>query len=170
MACQQKIFHFDLAHLQVLDEAVTISEDVTSDFYSLSSGYWLKNPYEIQTLKDVVAWEHPGDAFAHLVIYGKSLNEKQRGRDSLSFFRICLNDHRILRNTAGGTRDKLLPFLIYVLTHELVHIVRFSTFKHHPQSENRLVEEKRVHEITQDILAMTAINPNYAARGQCLNK
>jgi hypothetical protein len=144
--------HFNAEHLEVLREALYISEDLTNDYFFLSSGHWTKNPFDVRTLKEVQSWEHPGSALAHLVRYGRRLAEKLSGRDSAQFYRICLHDHNILVRTGGGRKAVLLPFLLYVLTHELIHIARFGRFDCHPLSGDRQGEEKRVHRMTRDIL------------------
>jgi hypothetical protein len=144
--------HFDAEHLEVLKEALSISEDLTNDYFFLSSGHWTKNPFDVRTLKEVQPWEHPGSALAHLVRYGRCLTEKLSGRDSATFYRICLHDHNILVRTGEGRKTALLPFLLYVFTHELVHIARFGRFDCHPLSDDRQEEEKRVHKVTRDIL------------------
>ena len=50
---------------------------------------------------------------------------------------------------------KLFPFLCYILTHELVHIVRFSQFEalFETSVQERREEEDRVHRLTWKILA-----------------
>ena len=49
---------------------------------------------------------------------------------------------------------ELLPFTLYILTHELIHIVRFSKFlqNFNAKPEERIAEESRVHELTHKIL------------------
>jgi hypothetical protein len=51
-------------------------------------------------------------------------------------------------------RVKLLPLGVYVVTHELVHIVRFCKFlqRFDVEPPERKQEEMRVHEITQRVL------------------
>ncbi|MEA1866920.1 MAG: hypothetical protein U9N19_02295 [Thermodesulfobacteriota bacterium] len=147
---QTRYFHPD--HVKVLDEAISISEDVISDYFSISSDHWVRNPYEVRTLKDVSSWEYPGEAFAHLVRYGKNITQKQSGRDSRKFYRICLHDHNILDQTSGGKRERLFPFLVYVITHEFIHIMRFSHYFCHPELDDRNEEEQKVHLATHDIL------------------
>lgn len=76
--------------------------------------------------------------------------------DLLAFYRIQLNDPTIL--TAALREDlvsNLYPFLVYILTHEMVHLVRLSTILGHaselPPSDES--EERRVHCISRQILA-----------------
>ncbi len=145
--------YFNSNHLKVLDEAVYISEDVFSDHFSLSNDYWVKNPYEIKTLREVSPGEHPGEAFAQLLRYEKPLTEKQSGQDVCKLYRICLNDQNILDQTSGGKRARLFPFLIYVITHEFVHIIRFSRYCCYPEADDHAREEGKVHLMTHEILA-----------------
>ncbi|HID98486.1 MAG TPA: hypothetical protein EYP57_09935 [Thermodesulfobacteriaceae bacterium] len=145
-------------HLDIIEEAVSISEEVACDYFSALAGRWIRYPYEICTLRDVCDEEHPVNAFAHLVWYGTYLMDKQSGKDSREFYRICLNDPNILDHTSGGRPDRLLPFMIYVITHELVHITRFSTYNFHPGREDKTREEEKVHCITGEILAPVRIS------------
>lgn len=49
---------------------------------------------------------------------------------------------------------KLYPFCLYIITHELIHIVRFSKFLQNFDASptEKLDEEKRVHKNTHKIL------------------
>ena len=49
---------------------------------------------------------------------------------------------------------KLCPFALYIITHELIHIVRFSEFlqNFNASHEEKLAEETRVHYNTHEIL------------------
>jgi hypothetical protein len=72
---------------------------------------------------------------------------------SFDFYRVCLQDHNILKAHRG--RDlALFPLLLYIVTHELVHIVRFSQFLalFEASEPQRLAEEQRVHRLTHRIL------------------
>ena len=73
-----------------------------------------------------------------------------------SFYKICLQDAAIL-SAVEKTDDLFLdPFLLYILTHELVHVVRFSKFNQRYENKNEadvtLDEERKVHFITHTIL------------------
>ncbi len=150
--------YFQPAHIPVLDDAVMIAEDLVSDHFSLSSRHWLRNPYDIRTLDQLNRWEYPGSAYAHLVRYCRPLGAKLTGADSITFYRVCLHDHNILKKTDRGRKDILFPFLIYVMTHELIHIVRFSFFNAHPSASlKKDAEEERVYRLTWDILASSRI-------------
>lgn len=143
---------FGAEHFEILNEALYISEEITTDYFLFDNKHWMKNPYEILTLKDVPVNEHPDKALAHLVRYTKDLKQKKSGSDDRAFYRICLNDYRILKKTFGGAREKLLPFLLYIMTHELVHIARFALFASHPVISTHKNEERLTHDLTCEIL------------------
>jgi hypothetical protein len=54
---------------------------------------------------------------------------------------------------------QLFPLVLYIATHELIHIVRFSKFlqSFDASPEETLAEEKRVHAETRDILMSVSI-------------
>ena len=54
---------------------------------------------------------------------------------------------------------QLYPFGVYIVTHELIHIVRFSKFLQNFEAtpEARMAEEKRVHNKTRKILKAVRI-------------
>ena len=71
---------------------------------------------------------------------------------------------------AAAERDarlRLLPLSVYVLTHELVHVVRFCTFlqRFDTEPEERRREEAEVHDITRKALAgMNLADLDYVVR------
>ncbi|MBW2409527.1 MAG: hypothetical protein JRF72_06975, partial [Deltaproteobacteria bacterium] len=58
-----------------------------------------------------------------------------------------------------SSQMQLEPFAIYIVTHELIHIVRFSKFlqSFDASPEDRMAEEKRVHDKTHTILNQVRI-------------
>jgi hypothetical protein len=73
---------------------------------------------------------------------------------AFDFYRVCLQDHNILK-TLQHVDYLMFPLLLYIVTHELVHIVRFSQFLalFEAPEEHKQEEERRVHQLTQKILA-----------------
>ena len=77
------------------------------------------------------------------------------GSSRFDFYKVCLQDHVILKALQREEKETLfLPLVIYILTHELIHIVRFNRFEQRffaiPQEKEK--EEIRVHAITYEIL------------------
>ncbi|MEA3428701.1 MAG: hypothetical protein U9Q84_05710, partial [Thermodesulfobacteriota bacterium] len=54
---------------------------------------------------------------------------------------------------------ELFPFILYIITHELIHIVRFSKFIQNFDAsyKEKFAEEKRVHEKTHEILSSVKV-------------
>ena len=145
---------FSSDDLHKVSEALSIAEDKTGDYYKFSFGQWKRHRYDIKTLSTLWPAEVAPDVFALL---NKS-ERKVRGYESRSkkrdFYFICLQDNRILHAVKRDAETKLLPLLVYVLTHELVHVVRFCNFEQRFEiaDKDREREEKIVHEATYDIL------------------
>jgi hypothetical protein len=77
-------------------------------------------PYEVRTLDELEATEICEGVFAHLLCYGVRREIGSRVVAEHDIYRICLQDDAIL---ASGL--DVAGVLLYVLTHELVHVVRF---------------------------------------------
>jgi hypothetical protein len=142
----------DDAQLKVVDHAITVAEDVISDRFHLTMAAWKKYRYDIRGLKDLRPEEILADVFAQIVRYGRPAPPD--GLRMGDFYRICLMDHNILAALNRDDRLELYPLMVYIITHELIHIVRFYTFKQffHAQPEEREAEETRVHQLTFDVL------------------
>ena len=76
------------------------------------------------------------------------------GSSAYDFYKICIQDHAILEVLMTHPEMELYPFTLYVVTHELVHIVRFSRFLQNfdASAVEKIEEERRVHGITHEIL------------------
>jgi hypothetical protein len=143
---------FSPAEIEVVSQAVEIAEDVTANHFKISTARWKHVRYDIRTLAELSPHEITDYAFAQITRYsGKTELSGQRHYD---YFKICLQDQNIKAAVERDERVKLLPLGIYVVTHELVHIVRFCKFLQRFDAEplERQREEMRVHEITQRVL------------------
>lgn len=148
---------FSNKDIETVSEALDIAEDRTGEYYKFSFGQWKRHRYGVKTLANLRREEiAPDPAFALLNKYtwthaGETLDVRQRKRD---FYSICLQDHRIL-NALGRDRNvDLLPLMVYVFTHELIHIVRFCNFsqRFEVEGEGRRREEEIVHGTTLKVL------------------
>lgn len=145
---------FNNTDLERISEALSIAEDKTGDYYKFSFGQWKRHKYDIKTLSVLSPDEIAPDAFALL----NKKSRRVRGYEPITkkrdFYFICLQDNQILHAVKRDTETKLLPLLVYVLTHELVHVVRFCNFEQRFEitATEREKEEKIVHETTYDIL------------------
>ena len=145
---------FNRKHLDTLSEALEIAEDKTGDYYKFSSGQWRRHRYDVKTFSRLKKEEMATDAFALLNKCSMVVSGFESKTTSRDFYFICLQDHQILKALRRDTELCLLPLLVYILTHELVHIVRFCNFSQRfdVSGESREVEERFVHGKTYDIL------------------
>jgi len=146
---------FDDHHRKILCEAQVIAEGMTSDFFKLNHSHWQRSRYDIFTLEDLLIDEVSPHALALVAKYQGVPSDSLLRSAAFDFYRICLQDHNILQALTSGKGLEPLPLFSYILTHELVHIVRFSRFQARFEATwpERLAEEARVHRLTQTILA-----------------
>lgn len=140
--------------LTKLGEALDIAEDATGDFFKFSDPQWKRHRYDVKTLLSLERGEISDDAFAVLTKGSRVLDGTESSTKKRDYFFICLQDHHILKALKRDRSLRLAPLLVYVLTHELVHVVRFSSFQKRFEAtgQERENEEETVHRITFDIL------------------
>jgi hypothetical protein len=141
-------------NIDTISEALHIAEDKIGDYYKFSSRQWGRHQYDVKTLASLEDDEITSFAFALLnkrsrVIEGFDSSTKKR-----DFYFICLQDHLILNALQRDENLTLLPLLVYIFTHELIHIVRFCNFlqRYEITGKNREYEEGLVHDATFNIL------------------
>ncbi len=146
--------YFHQHHKELLKEATVIAEEVTSDFFKLSPCHWRRARYDILTLEALRAEEISSHALALVAKYDGCHKDRLLRSAAFDFYRVCLQDHNILK-TLQHVDYLMFPLLLYIVTHELVHIVRFSQFLalFEAPEEHKQEEERRVHRLTQKILA-----------------
>jgi hypothetical protein len=145
---------FESEQLNSVNQAVALAEELVSNHYKMSTSQWLRPRFDIKTLADLSPNEVVEGPFAQIIRYEGKRKGSPLGSDSYDFYKICLQDHTILRTLSGSPGMLLLPFLVYILTHELIHIVRFSKFLQifEASADEKLAEERRVHNTTHQIL------------------
>jgi hypothetical protein len=146
---------FGKSELTVVRSQLAEAESLLSCYYCIPEREWAHYPYEVKTLAELREPEITQEAFALVAKYEYLLGSRGKGRRPIEIYGICLQDHNIL-TAAHRYSDGIAfePLMLYILTHELVHVFRFANA---PQSffmEKRLrqSEEGRVHRITSDIL------------------
>jgi hypothetical protein len=152
---------FNKLELEKVDRAVLRAEELVNNFFKMSSGQWLKNRYDIKTFKDLASHELISGPFAQVVKYEGRKKDVPLGSSSFSLYTVCLQDPAILFVVKENKNLLLDPFLIYILTHELVHVVRFSKFVHRyeniAEADLTMAEERKVHNLTYKILHRISI-------------
>ncbi len=147
--------YFSNDELLRVDEAVRRAEELVNNYFKLSSGQWLKNRYDIKTARDLEPHELVDGPVAQVIKYEARKKEIPLGSSSFNFYKVCLQDRAILSHIVR-TGLELDPFLLYILCHELVHVVRFSRFEHRYENSNEADvtqdEERKVHCLTHAIL------------------
>ena len=147
--------YFSKEELLKVDEAAKIAEELVNNYFKMSSGQWLKNRYDITTAKDLDLHEQVKGPFAQVIKYEARKNTALLGSSLYILYKVCLQDHAILC-VIENHKLQLVPFLLYILTHELVHIVRFSKYEQRYENQNEadvsINEERRVHALTYQIL------------------
>ena len=151
----EQAHYFRQQHKEILKEAAVIAEEVTSDFFKLSGSHWRRARYDILTLEALHAEEISPHALALVAKYNGRHHDRVLQSAVFDFYRVCLQDHNILKMLEKYDDLSLFPLLVYVVTHELIHIVRFSQFLalFEAPEEGKHEEERRVHRLTQEILA-----------------
>ena len=146
-------FCFNSFQLKIVRQAREQAANLVSSYYRVAPREWKQMPYEVKTLKALDSSEVTDTALAQTVCYGFKREAGSIILEEGDLYRICLQDHRIL-DTAHGTRVRLRSLLTYVLTHELVHVVRFGQQLQRVDLpyELRSDEEKRVEKTTHAIL------------------
>ena len=144
---------FNADQTEIINRSVAISEELVCDFYKMSAYQWLRHLYDVKTLVDLAPEEIVHGPFAQIVRYQGRRKNTSLGSSTYDFYKICLQDHTILKALSNEHLLKLEPFSLYIITHELVHIVRFSKFlqSFDASDDEKLAEERRVHTITRDI-------------------
>ena len=140
--------------LIIVNNAVAMAEELVSNYFKMSASQWLKPKFDVKTLADLSTNEIVDGPFAQIIRYEGKMKGGVLGSSTYDFYKVCIQDHAILDAIQKQPDLALAPFALYVVTHELVHIVRFSRFLQNFNASHteKLIEERRVHSITHAIL------------------
>jgi hypothetical protein len=150
---------FRKRQVAVVNQASGMAEELVSIHYKMSASQWLRPKYDVRTLAELAPEEIIDGPFAQIIRYKGQPRDASLGSSTYDFYKICLQDHAVLGALQQHSGLRLLPFTLYIVTHELIHIVRFSKFLQgfDASPAERLEEEKRVHTVTNEILAARRI-------------
>jgi hypothetical protein len=145
---------FSANQFEAVNRAVLLAEELVSNHYKMSSSQWLGPRYDVKTLKELEAGEVIDGPFAQIIRYRGRRKNTSLGSASYDFYKICLQDHTILATLGRRTDLPLFTFALYIICHELIHIVRFGKFLQgfDASEQERHVEEALVHGETHQIL------------------
>jgi hypothetical protein len=146
---------FSPAEVALVEPAKKRAEELAGDFFHLPRFGPDRYVYEVVTACGLRPQEVVDGVFAHLVRYARVSPGPRQERAPAIFYRICLQDAVILDSLARTeVAFDLEALLLYVLTHELVHVVRIERFEHFYDAAGPEVdcEEALVHDLTHRIL------------------
>lgn len=146
---------FSSENILLVNDAAAMAEELVSNVYKMSESQWLSRRYDIKTLTDLKPSEIVHGPFAQVIRFKGQGNNRLLGSSIYDFYKICIQDHEIIETLKKSINIKLFPFALYIITHELIHIVRFSKFlqSFDASPDEKMAEEIKVHEKTADILA-----------------
>lgn len=148
--------YFSSPQKSEINRVFSRAENLVGGYYRLSPQQMKAHQYDVRTLAKLEKHEVSDVAFAHLCKYVMGGPEgPQDNAAGAGFYRICLQDNRILEAVERGTPFIQFPSLMtYIAVHELVHVVRFNSGESDfDLSQNeREIEEEKVHRITRDVL------------------
>ena len=156
----QDLKKFNPQQIRVVNNSVALAEELVSDFYKMSANQWLRPMYDVKTLVDLKPDEIVHGPFAQIIRYKGQRKNSSLESTTYDFYKICLQDHTILGTLIQNEALLLFPFSLYIVTHELIHIVRFSKFIQNFEASpaERLTEEARVHRHTQALLVKVHVD------------
>lgn len=153
---------FNESELEQVSTAALRAEEMVYNYFKLSSSQWLKNRYDIKTARDLVPHERVEGPFAQVLKYEGRRQDLSLGSSVFSLYHVCIQDPAIVSLVAANLKICLDPFLLYILVHELVHVVRFARFEHRYENACEAgvtrEEEKKVHRISHNIIAPQTVS------------
>jgi len=150
---------FDPGQMETVKAAAALAEELVANHYKLSSNQWLNRRYDLKTLADLSPHEIVHGPFAQIIYYRGHHGEAPLGSKTIDLYSICLQDHSILEALQNASALELFPFPLYIVAHDLIHIVRFTRFMQNfvATEDEKMAEERRVHEKTHIILKGTPV-------------
>ena len=145
--------YFSRPQKSVINRVFSRAENLVGGYYRLSPEQMKAHQYDIRTLAKLEKHEVSENAFAHLCKY--EIGEPAGKDKGAGFYRICLQDNRILEAVQRGNPFIRFPSLMtYIAVHELIHVVRFNNGESDFDLSNseRELEEEKVHRITRNVL------------------
>lgn len=151
---------FNQEQIQIVNNAASLAEELVSNAYKLSASEWLRRRYDIKTLAGLAPDEVVHGPFAQIIRYKAQRTDTSLSSSSYDLYKICFQDHTILEKLKKSPDIHLYPFSLYIVTHELIHIVRFTKFMQNfvATADEKMDEEMRVHKKTHDILGNIRIS------------
>lgn len=146
--------YFNATQISLAGRTFVEAEKLAGQYFGLGRGGWKKRLYDVKTLAYLEKHEVREGAFAHLCKYAYGGDVKPKD-DGFHFYRICLQDDRILDAVERAhSFIRISPLLLYIAAHELVHVIRFDRGEGNfdAPDDEKSGEEEKVHRITRNLL------------------
>lgn len=151
--------YFNAAQLPLASKAFSDAEKLVARNFRISEKELKRNRYDVKTLAYLEKHEIREGAFAHLCKYAyeKSTDSPETNDESFDFYRICLQDNIILDAVdRANSFIKFNPLMLYIATHELIHVLRFGSGKIDFDASQ---DKKEQEEAIVDSLTKIALQP-----------
>ena len=144
--------YFNPTEQALIYSALDDASNYLRDFYRFSPREWFNHCYYVVTERERGIPRPQAPAFAEVRQYRSVL--KGASDFPQDRYQICLYDHNILNTLWRQSDLEFYPFMVYILTHELIHIARFSQDLHpfDCDPETLQKEEEKVNRLTQQVL------------------
>jgi len=149
-----KSLFFDKKQCHCVGEVLEIAETLVANDFQVDLEDAERFPYDLQTLENLRHQEKTRRALAQVCKYEYQNKKTLLCEGGKEFYRICLQDDKILKTVRAEGQSLLKPLLLYVVTHELIHVIRFSMEpkKFYLHSREKRIEERDVHCKTYELL------------------
>jgi len=146
--------YFSAGQIALAGRSFAQAEQLAARYFRISPSEWQEHRYDFKTLAFLGNDEVREGAFAHLCKY-QSQKGAEGKDEGLHFYRICLQDDRILNAIErANSFIRPAPLLLYIAAHELVHVIRFGRGEGNfdAPDDEKSGEEEKVHRITRNLL------------------
>ncbi len=160
MVMQGELKQFSDDEIKIFTNAATFAEELVAEHYKISVSEWSRYKYDIKTMENLVDGEIIRGRFAQIIRYEGKKKDSLLGTASFDLYKICIQDSAVLNAVLENPGLNLFAFTLYIMTHELVHVVRFNRFMQSFEASDseRQAEEGRVHGTSREILADVAVD------------
>ncbi len=117
---------FTAADLGTISRAAALAERLTQAYFDLAPDEWKENPYTIFTHKQAGPPLYEKDVFAQVIRYRARVERSKTAHPGRrETYGVVLQDPNILLALLRSTMHDLWTLGLFILTHELIHIIRF---------------------------------------------
>jgi hypothetical protein len=138
--------YFSPEHRMTVRYGSTLAENIVRK----ELGWDTRNVYDVKTLQEFDAEEPKDGVFAQLIRVEQSVRCPEH------YYRVCLQDREILDFLRANPAVDLLSLITFIMTHELLHIHRFTTGRADFFGDSR-EEEVLVDALTRVFLAKNPV-------------